>query len=109
MLGGAFIGIIALITDWQQWPQFFEKATCIDYLLIIYLAIFSSFLTFWIMQKATLVLSPTQIMAYNFIVPVIPLILLWLTGLPQLNWIIVPGVLMVSFAMYLLAKTKVKT
>jgi drug/metabolite transporter (DMT)-like permease len=65
---------------------------------IIYLAIFSTIITFYLSHIATLHLGPTRVMAYSYFYPAFVLLINWFfgKGLPPL--IILPGVMVVTLA-----------
>lgn len=65
---------------------------------IIYLAIFSTIITFYLTHIATLYLGPTRVMAYSYFYPLFVSLINWGLGkgLPPSQ--IVPGVVIVSFA-----------
>lgn len=65
---------------------------------IIYLAIFSTIITFYLTHIATLYIGPTRVMAYSYFYPAFVLLINWWLGkgLPPL--IILPGVFVVSMA-----------
>ncbi|MDR9501960.1 MAG: DMT family transporter [Desulfurivibrionaceae bacterium] len=65
---------------------------------IIYLAIFSTIITFYLSHIATLHLGPTRVMAYSYFYPAFVLLINWFfgKGLPPL--IILPGVIVVTLA-----------
>ena len=47
---------------------------------IVYLAIFSTIITFFLTQIATLRLGPTRVMAYSYLYPPLVLLIDWLLG-----------------------------
>lgn len=71
---------------------------------IIYLATFSTIITFYLNHIATLHLGPTRVMAYSYFYPSFVLLLDWSIGkgLPPLK--IVPGVLVVTLATVVLQR-----
>ncbi len=71
---------------------------------IIYLAIFSTVLTFYLTHVSTLYLGPTRVMAYSYFYPAFVLLINWGLGkgLPPAK--IIPGVLIVSFATIVLQR-----
>lgn len=99
LAGGALIGTLGLV---METPVALVKMTLRDSLLVIYLGLFSSAITFWLMQRATGVLTPGTVTAYSYLTPFFSMfVLLFLE--PQrigLHW--VPGSLMVLLAIALL-------
>ncbi|NTV13311.1 MAG: DMT family transporter [Desulfobulbaceae bacterium] len=65
---------------------------------IIYLATFSTILTFYLTHLATLYLGPTQVMAYSYFYPLFVLLLNWFFGHGLPPAIILPGVALVTVA-----------
>jgi len=68
-----------------------------DLLILAYLGVFSSGLTFWLSQRAVPVLSPTEIMAYSYLVPLVSLFLLLLNDPMRLSWHWLPGIILVLY------------
>ena len=48
-----------------------------DVLVVVYLAVFSSGLTFWLMQRATAVMTPGAVTAYSYLTPFVSMVLLF--------------------------------
>ncbi len=71
---------------------------------IIYLAIFSTVITFYFTHVATLYLGPTRVMAYSYLYPVLVLFIDWAMGNGLPSAIIVPGVVIVSLATVVLQR-----
>lgn len=65
---------------------------------IIYLAIFSTIITFYLTHIATIYLGPTRVMAYSYFYPAFVLFINWGLGKGLPPSIILPGVLVVSLA-----------
>ena len=65
---------------------------------IIYLAVFSTIITFYLTHIATLYLGPTRVMAYSYFYPAFVMVINWGfdKGLPPLA--ILPGVAVVTLA-----------
>ncbi|WP_230086321.1 DMT family transporter [Halomonas sp. 328] len=73
-----------------------------DALLIVYLGLGSSALTFWLLQRATAVLSPAGVTAYGYLVPFVSMLLLFVQSPSRIDWAWLPGSLLVLLAMGLL-------
>lgn len=71
---------------------------------IIYLAIFTTIITFFISQWATLYLGPTRVIAYSFLYPPLIVFIEWLLGhgIPALSTLF--GVLLILPAMLIIQK-----
>ncbi|MCW4153573.1 DMT family transporter [Halomonas sp. 18H] len=98
-LGGALIGLLGLLVEpavrlgTMRWS---------DGLLLIYLGLCSSALTFWLMQRATQVLTPGTITAYGYLVPFVSMLVLFVTLPASLSWVWWPGSLVVLATIVLL-------
>jgi drug/metabolite transporter (DMT)-like permease len=65
---------------------------------IVYLAIFSTIITFYLTHIATIYLGPTRVMAYSYFYPGFVLLINWGLGKGLPPAVILPGVLVVSLA-----------
>ncbi|GAA0637357.1 DMT family transporter [Halomonas beimenensis] len=98
-LGGTLIGLAGLTVE----PVTrLASMTWRDGLLIVYLGLCSSALTFWLMQRATAVLTPGAITAYGYLVPFVSMLLLFLETPSRLDWVWLPGSVLVVLAIALL-------
>ncbi len=100
-LGGIAIGLLGLVIEpvtrlaamrWQ------------DVALVVYLGLFSSALTFWLLQRATAVLTPGAVTAYGYMVPFVSMLLLFVTAPEQVGWQWLPGSALVLAAIGLLLR-----
>lgn len=75
---------------------------------ISYLAVFTTIITFFITQYSVLFLGPTKVTAYSYLYPGLVLILNFFVGngLPQAS--VIPGVLVIVLAMFVLMNAKEK-
>ncbi|WP_275286635.1 DMT family transporter [Halomonas elongata] len=100
-LGGGLVGALGVLVE----PvSRFSAMAWSDALLLVYLGVFSSALTFWLMQRATLVLTPGAITAYGYLVPFVSMLVLFLRAPQSLDWVWLPGSLMVLMAIALLLR-----
>lgn len=98
-LGGLLIGALGLVVE----PvSALATMTAKDALLLVYLGLCSSALTFWLMQHATATLTPGAVTAYGYLVPFVSMILLFAREPGQIGWIWLPGSALVIIAMALL-------
>lgn len=84
----------------------------IDYLHILYLAVFATLFTTLILQKITVQLGPTRVMAYVYMTPVLVLLLEFLLKGQSLNSVMFPGIvlsIMATFYIQKIGKNEVKT
>ena len=68
---------------------------------IIYLAIFSSIVTFFLSQFCTLYLGPTRVMAYSYLYPPCIVLIEWCLGHPLPSFHVVPGLGLIIVAMFI--------
>ena len=71
---------------------------------IVYLSFFSTLVTFFIMQYCTVKVGATRVASYGFLTPVFVIFLSISLGLDQFEWILIPGVLLVLVAMFIVQK-----
>ena len=76
---------------------------------IVYLAVFSTIITFYLTHISTLYLGPTRVMAYSYFYPAFVLVINWGLGkgLPPL--VILPGVAVVTMATVVLQRESKKS
>ena len=73
-------------------------------LLVIYLGVFSSAMTFFLQQRATAVLTPGAVTAYSYLVPFVSMLLLFFDQPARMGWHWAPGALTVMLAIALLLR-----
>jgi drug/metabolite transporter (DMT)-like permease len=71
---------------------------------IIYLAIFSTIITFYLTHISTLYIGPTRVMAYSYFYPAFVLMINWGLGKGLPPPIILPGVAVVTLATFVLQR-----
>lgn len=76
-------------------PGDLELLTGRDLLLILYLGVFSSSLTFWLSQRAILILVPSEVVAYTYLIPLVSMLLLFVNDPARLGIGWLPGVALV--------------
>lgn len=101
LTGGVLIGGLALTMEVQQR---LARMTPGDVMVLVYLGVGSSGLTFWLMQRATAVLSPAAVTAYSYLVPSVSILLLLMEQPQRFGWRWLPGSLLVLVAMVLLLR-----
>ena len=99
--GSVLVGLLGLI--WED-PQHLIPLTLTDGLLLLYLGVFSSGMTFWLTQRATAVLTPAAVTAYSYLVPFVSMLLLFIDQPQRIDWHWLPGSLLVVLAIALLLK-----
>lgn len=101
LAGSVLVGLLALI---EEAPQQLLAMTYLDALLLTFLGVFSSGMTFWLTQRATAVLSPGAVTAYSYLVPCISMLLLLIDQPQRIGWHWLPGSLLVVLAIFMLLK-----
>jgi drug/metabolite transporter (DMT)-like permease len=101
VIGGMLIGSAGLI--WEA-PRALAAMTLSDALLLAYLGVFSSGVTFWLLQRATSVLTPGAATAYTYLVPSVSMLLLFIEQPQHIGWQWLPGSLLVVLAITLLLR-----
>ncbi len=71
------------------------------YLGILYLALFTTLATFFLLQIGTLMLGATRVAAYSFLTPAFVVIINLISGVDMFQWQLLPGILLVLLAMFL--------
>jgi len=99
--GSVLIGLLGFI--WED-PQLLTPLTITDGLVLIYLGVFSSGVTFFLTQRATAVLTPAAITSYSYLVPFVSMLLLFIDQPQRIGWHWLPGSLMVVITIALLLK-----
>ena len=75
---------------------------------IVYLAVFSTIITFYLTHISTLYLGPTRVMAYSYFYPAFVLLINWGLGKGLPPIIILPGVVVVTLATVVLQRESKK-
>ncbi len=104
--GGVLVAALALL--WED-VQLVTIMSLTDVALVLYLGVFSSGLTFWLTQRATVDLSPGAITAYSYLVPFISMLLLFIDEPQSIGWRWFPGSALVLFAITTLLRGNAKT
>jgi len=76
---------------------------------ILYLALFSTLITFMVINFSTIRIGATKVAAYGFLTPVIVIVLSLLLGLEPFELITVPGLLLIIAAMFIIQRDNVTT
>lgn len=101
VIGGLLISLAGVI--WEA-PRALAAMTLSDALLLAYLGVFSSGVTFWLLQRATNVLTPGAVTAYTYLVPSVSMLLLFIEQPQHIGWQWLPGSLLVVLAITLLLR-----
>ncbi|ALM54462.1 EamA-like transporter family protein [Halomonas huangheensis] len=105
VLGGVLIALLGLIFNS---PAAMARMTLSDLLLVTYLGMFSSGVTFWLQQRATATLTPAAVTAYGYLVPFVSMLLLFIQQPQALSLVWLPGGVMVMAAILLLLRRDVR-
>lgn len=99
--GGLLIGTLGLLFE----PvHALSGITATDLLLVAYLGIFSSGVTFWLLQRGTGVLTPGTVTAYTYLIPFVSMVILFVTTPGSFGWQWLPGSVAVILAIFLLLR-----
>ncbi len=99
--GGLLIGLLGLVFE----PvHALGRITATDLLLVAYLGIFSSGITFWLLQRGTGVLSPGTVTAYTYLIPFVSMLVLFVKDPETMGWRWLPGGIAVILAILLLLR-----
>lgn len=71
---------------------------------IVYLSLFSTLITFFVMQFCTIRIGATRVASYGFLTPLFVIFLSVLLGLDDISWQVLPGIGMVLVAMFVIQK-----
>ncbi|MBU3069032.1 DMT family transporter [Aestuariicella sp. G3-2] len=71
---------------------------------LFYLALFTTLLSFFLLQFGTVRIGPTKVASYSFLTPLFVWILSLLWGLAEFNWRLMPGLVLVVVAMVCIQK-----
>ena len=99
--GSVLIGFLGLIVEA---PGALASMTVTDTVLLVYLGVFSSGVTFWLLQRATAVLTPAAVTAYGYLVPAVSMLLLFVQQPHRMGWHWLLGCLLVTLAIVLLLR-----
>jgi drug/metabolite transporter (DMT)-like permease len=105
LIGGVLIGLLGLVVEA---PQALATMTLSDALLVAYLGVFSSGVTYWLVQRATAVLTPSMVTAYIYLTPFVSMLLLFVEHPQRIGWNWLPGSLLVILAITLLLRDPVR-
>ena len=101
LAGSVQIALLALLFE----PSgLLAGMTVSDWLLVSYLAVFSSGVTFWLMQQATGLLTPGAVTAYSYLVPLVSMVILFAVQPASIGWHWLPGSALVLLAIGLLLR-----
>ncbi|WP_236614322.1 DMT family transporter [Stutzerimonas azotifigens] len=101
LAGAVLIGLAGLV--WER-PTALARLGLADGLLLAYLGVFSSAMTFFLQQRATAVLTPGAVTAYSYLVPFVSMLLLFAAHPERMELRWLPGSLLVLAAIALLLR-----
>jgi drug/metabolite transporter (DMT)-like permease len=101
-IGSVWLLVLALpALETQVWADVSIEV----YAGIAYLSIFTTLITFFLLQFGTLKLGPTQVASYGFLTPIFVVILNFFIGTGGFQWQLLPGFFLVLIAMTLVHKS----
>ena len=71
---------------------------------ILYLALFCTLITFFLLQLCVVQIGPTKVAAYGFLTPLLIISISLMLGLDEFEMVILPGVFLVIISMYIIQK-----
>ncbi|PWG63531.1 DMT family transporter [Sediminicurvatus halobius] len=98
--GAVAIGVLGALAEGAG---ALARVTLRDLLIVGYLAVFSSGVTFWLMQRSTEVMTPGAVTAYTYLVPSVSMVVLFWENPALVGWQWLPGTMLVAAAIALLA------
>ncbi|WP_273534861.1 DMT family transporter [Pseudomonas sp.] len=101
VVGGLLIAVLGLF--WEA-PQALSRMSPSDLLILAYLGIFSTAATFWLLQRATALLTPGAITAYSYLVPFVSMLVLFGEQPQRIGWQWLPGSVLVILSIGLLLR-----
>jgi len=90
--GSIILGIAGIFLES---PSNLAKINSSDVLLLVYLGVISSGVTFWLLQNAAKVMAPAKLQAYSYLVPFITMIVSMITSSDNMNSAWIPGSLLI--------------
>jgi drug/metabolite transporter (DMT)-like permease len=100
-IGALLVGAFGLL---EEAPSRLSALTPRDALLLVYLGLFSTGATFWLMQRAIAVLSPAEVNAYSYAPPFVSMLLTFSLEPERVSWRWLPGAALVLLAIALLLR-----
>ncbi len=94
-VGALLITALGLVTES---PGSLAEMRPSDILILVYLGLISSGLTFWLLQRAMIVLTPGSATAYTYLVPFVSMMLLFIEQPRLIGWRWLPGSVLVALA-----------
>ncbi len=95
LCGSILVGLLGLMLEDVH---ALTHLNVVDLSLLIYLGVFSSAATFYLQQRASAVLSPSEVTSYSYLIPFVSMLLLFLDQPQEMSWRWLPGSLLVIAA-----------
>ena len=87
-IGALLMGLISFVSG-DPFAQFEQQVAGKDIAVLAVLALFASFLTFWILHRATQVIAPSVVLAYSYLTPLVALGISFINGQTQFDlWLL---------------------
>lgn len=101
-------GWLALVNNTAIWRTDWGAVDATVYAGIAYLAVFTTIVTFFIQQHATLHIGPTRVTSYSYLNPALVVLIEWIAGqgLPPL--VTLPGVAIILVATFVVQRGAMK-
>jgi drug/metabolite transporter (DMT)-like permease len=98
-------GWLLLLNNAAIWRTDWSAVDATVFAGIAYLAIFTTIVTFFIQQYATLRIGPTRVTSYSYLNPTLVVLIEWLAGKGLPSLITLPGVVIVLAATFVLQRS----
>lgn len=102
LLLGAFLLLIVSIKSILTVEWYSIKSSL--YVGILYLSLFSTLITFFLLQLCVIKIGATKVAAYGFLTPLFVILISVLIGMGRLELVTLPGILLVIIAMLIIQK-----
>ncbi len=101
VFAGILVGIAGVASES---PTNLSRLGYRDAVLLLYLGVFSSGLTFGLTEYATAILTPSAVKAYSYLAPFTAMLVLFVSTPSRMSWHWLPGVVLVLLTMILLLR-----
>lgn len=99
--GTIWLGLLsATEMDQVEW----KSVSVSVYPAVLYLAMFSTLITFFIRQKVLLIIGPTRVASYGLLAPLFVIILSIVLGIEEFDVAYLPGMLLVALSIFVIQK-----
>lgn len=101
VLGSVWLLLLCLMSSQVVSWQAIDASVLLG---VLYLALFTTLGSFFLLQFATVRIGPTKVAAYSFLTPLFVLLMVVFSGTERMTLSLVPGSVLVLLAMYLIQR-----